>query len=279
MTNFFWQARKKPIRVLLTNLQNKYNLKWLRISMSYHKFPNLREIFQGDLASKLMEGVQSKDFMDRACNCNKSTKDEEGHCIYGGQCRKSIVIYKATCKECDKVYIGNTQQKVKKRLDQHFGDTVRLANCGEKSDSFASHFAEHFKQSDEDVRRKHVREMVKMEILWQGDAISCMKSFGQLNCHLCMRERIEILKWSKKNLEKLINSRSEIYGACRHKTRFHRYCMNGNIASTDEGLIPEKALGDISNASWPEPPPGDPRACQLIEKTVVGIAGASFCES
>ena len=31
-----------PIHVALQELQNKYNLKWLRISMSYHRFSNLR---------------------------------------------------------------------------------------------------------------------------------------------------------------------------------------------------------------------------------------------
>jgi len=39
----------------------------------------------------------------------------------------------------------------------------------------------------------------------------------------------------------------EIYGSCRHKTRFHRYTMNA-ITSTDDGDNPERALGDITNA-------------------------------
>ena len=106
----------------------------------------------------------------------------------------------------------------------------------EKSDSFASHFAEHFKdfKDTKKVKTKHVREMVEMEILWQGDAIGCMKSFGQLHCNLCMMERIEILKISRKEPEKLIKSKSEIYGACKHKTKFHKYCINGH-PSIDKG--------------------------------------------
>ena len=40
----------------------KHGLKWLRLSMSYHKFPNMGENLQGDLKSKLMEGIESKDF-------------------------------------------------------------------------------------------------------------------------------------------------------------------------------------------------------------------------
>jgi len=43
------------------------------------------------------------------------------------------------------------------------------------------------------------------------------------------------------NPNKLINSNSELFGGCRHKTRFHRYTMNGDIqSSTDDGLVPER---------------------------------------
>ena len=38
----FW---KDPIHRVLTDLCKKFGLSWLRISMSYHRFPNLREIF------------------------------------------------------------------------------------------------------------------------------------------------------------------------------------------------------------------------------------------
>ena len=60
--------------------------------MSYHRFPNLGEIFQGDLNNKLMDNITSKDFMDLKCNCTNATT-VNGECIYSGNCRKSIVIY------------------------------------------------------------------------------------------------------------------------------------------------------------------------------------------
>ena len=44
------------IHTILKELRNKHGLTWLRISMSYHKFPNLREIFQGDLNRKETHG-------------------------------------------------------------------------------------------------------------------------------------------------------------------------------------------------------------------------------
>ena len=111
--------------------------------MSYHRFSNLRETFQGDLNNKLMRNVTSKDFMDLKCNCANATT-VDGKCIYGGNCRKSIVIYKATCEECGCYCIGNAQQKLKNGMNQHFADVKNLVNNDKFSDSFAKHFASHF---------------------------------------------------------------------------------------------------------------------------------------
>ena len=83
---------KNAIHVLLKSLRDKHNLKWLRTSMSYHKFSNLRELLSGDLTGKIMKDVVSLDFIDRECNCNKASL-VKGECIYGGNCRKSIVVY------------------------------------------------------------------------------------------------------------------------------------------------------------------------------------------
>ena len=78
-----------------------------------------------------------------------------------------------------------------------------------------------------------------------------MKSFGKLNCSLCMNERLQILKAQKSEkfskTKKLINSSRELCGACRHKSKFHRYRFR-DPPSTDEGLSsPEKS--DVSTAS------------------------------
>ena len=63
-----------PIHVRLKELRNKHGLMWLHISMLYHRFSNLRNIFQGDLNWKLMDGVISHYFMDLPCNCNSMRK-------------------------------------------------------------------------------------------------------------------------------------------------------------------------------------------------------------
>jgi len=103
----------KPIHAILKELREKHGLSWLRFTMSYHKFSNFREILQGDMNRKLMEGIISRDFMDLPCNCNNATK-RSGKCIYSESCRKSVVVYKVTCTkgDCEMFYIGNTQQKL-----------------------------------------------------------------------------------------------------------------------------------------------------------------------
>ena len=58
-----------------------------------------------------------------------------------------------------------------------------------------------------------------------------------------MRERIEISKAQQLDENNLINSCYEIFGACRHKTRFHRFLkekQSVKSTSTDEGVKPER---------------------------------------
>jgi len=109
--------------------------------MSCHRFTNLREMFQGDLSRKLTMGVTSLDFETLPCNCRTG---ETGVCGYNNICRKSIAVYKITCNNTGKIYIGNAQQKFKARMQQHFGEVKKLVTIGEKSDSCAKHFATQF---------------------------------------------------------------------------------------------------------------------------------------
>ena len=72
-----------------------------------------------------------------------------------------------------------------------------------------------------------------ISIIWKGNALSTMKTFGTRNCVPCAKERVAIVKHWWKDKKSLINSNTEIFGGCRHKTKFHRY-NNRNQASTDE---------------------------------------------
>jgi hypothetical protein len=188
-----------------------------------------------------MDGIVSWDFMDQPCNCNRTSKID-GKCAYNGEWRKMCVVYKATCRVCNESYIEQTQQKLKDRMGQHLDDVKKLITKGIKSDSFTSHFTNHCKKETK-ATSDELHKMMKVKIVWQGNAMSCMKSFGKLNCSLCMRERIQILHTICQEEWKIINHCNEIYGACWHKMRFCRFLKehaNMKNTSTDEGNKPEK---------------------------------------
>ena len=47
----------------------KIHVSWLRVRMLYHIFNNLAEFLNGDLATKVGQGILSHDLMVRECNC------------------------------------------------------------------------------------------------------------------------------------------------------------------------------------------------------------------
>ena len=214
--------------------------------MSYHKFSNLREIFQGDLTSKMMEGIYSRDYVNRPCNCNAQTL-VKGVCPYKGKCCHKMLIYALTCNDCGKVYTGQTQDSLKERTNGHCQDVKTLVERGKKSDSFASHMAEHFEKGSS-INAQQVRAKIKIDIIWQGNPINCMKSFKSFGCTLCNKEKCEIMKCTLKNENNTMNYCSEIYGACRHNSKFHRF-INVTDTSTDDGQRAQKRV--IKNKNKP----------------------------
>ena len=190
---------------------------------------NLRELFQGDLNTKLNRGIISKDFQNLPCNCRNKKA-----CPYGGKCRSSIVVYRATCLQTKKQYLGNTQQHVKSRMQGHVQDVKNLFINGKSSDSFVSHFAS---LVPEGTTKKNVKDFVKfkVDILWQGDPLSCVKTFGTRGCKLCAKERYAIIKLTRETPNLAVNKCNEVHGACRHRPRFHRFDHSENAnSSTDE---------------------------------------------
>ena len=80
--------------------------------MSYHRFNNLAELLNGDLAAKIGREIFSKDSMDRKCNFSLPSK-VNGKCVYEDKFRSLCIIYKLKCSMCDAIYIGNTQKTFK----------------------------------------------------------------------------------------------------------------------------------------------------------------------
>ena len=123
-------------------------------------------------------------------------------------------------------------------MQGHAQDVRKLIIKDRKSDSFADHFA---KLIPDKTPHENIRKFVrfKVDILWKGNPLAVVKTFGTRGCKLCARERLEILKMSYNNPQQQINKCSEIYGACRHKPRFHRFDQT-QLASTDEAGKAEK---------------------------------------
>ena len=120
-------------------------------------------------------------------------------------------------------------------MTHHFTDATRLTSTSKPvlpsdnnrhSDTFAKHFAKHFPQ---DATPQQLRENLILDILLQGNLLSCVKTFKTPKCHLCTMEQLSVFKLTASKKIKLVNSRSEIYGACRQNLKIHRF-------STDDPL-------------------------------------------
>ena len=183
--------------------------------MSYHKFSNLGEKFNSDLTNKVMKDVIDQEKMDRPCNCNKATLLEDGKCLYEGQCRRSMVVYDLECKLCDSHYIGKTQQYLKERTNEHFGDVWKIIETGNKN---------------------------------YGP--NCMKTARTLQCKICMTERKEILHRFRSDKSKVMNDNSDIYSSCKCKGRFHKFGRNLHI-ETLRTRTPQKKVNS-TRASKPK---------------------------
>ena len=79
---------------------------------------------------------------------------------------------------CDAIYIANTQQNLKKRMDGHFSDLLRLFKNGQKSDSFAAHFEQHFNNT---TSRTDLHKYMTFKGVKQLNLIGAMKTFTKPN--------------------------------------------------------------------------------------------------
>ena len=220
---------KTPPWVTIQRAQKDYNLSWLRMSMSYHRFPNFKEILNADLVSKLRRNIISRDFQNEECNC----KDRETTgCDYTDICRDKCLVYGVTCRITNSTYIGSTQQHFKRRMGQHFKSVRELLRTGKKSDSYAFHSArilQNFQKPSNGLQLN----TITVQKLWQANPLTCVPTFGTARCHLCNHEKLAIFNLHRKDPHHLINYKSEITNKCRHKPQFHRF-LQPRDHSTDE---------------------------------------------
>ena len=121
---------------------------------------------------------------------------------------------------CDAIYVGNTQMTFKKRMEGHLSDLQRLLKNGQKSDSFAAHFVQHFKPTK---LRTDIRKYITVKVVKQLNLIGAMQTLAKPNFNICMEEHLTMLKLLRDKRVTVMNKNTEIYGACRHKTTFHQF--------------------------------------------------------
>ena len=226
------RALTTPVHKIINNLKGQLGLDWVRVSMSYHRFPNLREIFQQDLTTKLNADVISKDFETRECNCRPDPSGVR-KCGYNNICRTSLVVYQAQCNNTGRVYIGSTHQHLKTRAQQHHRDAIRFhkSKGKKKSTAFAEHFGTVFLNFQE-LTPRLLQNSITYSILWKGNPLSTVKTFATPHCKLCTKEKLEILKRARYKPRSLINRKRDLHEPCKHNPKFHRYYDEED--STDE---------------------------------------------
>jgi hypothetical protein len=76
---------------------------------------------------------------------------------------------------------------MKTRMQGHIQDVKKLFIDGKSSNLFATHFTSLVSQG---TAKKSVKDFIKVnvDILWQGDPLSCVKTFGTRDCKLCSKE-------------------------------------------------------------------------------------------
>ena len=124
---------------------------------------------------------------------------------------------------CDTINIGNTQKTLKKGMDGHLSDILRLLNNGQKSDSFAANYRQHFNNI---MSRTYIRKYMTFIVLKQINLIGTMKTFTKPNFNPCMEKRLTIPKNLRDKRVMVMNNNSEIYGAFQHKTTFHQFSLS-----------------------------------------------------
>ena len=183
---------KAKLPSLLKKLKKWCKVNWLRISMTYKSFPNIREKCSGDLSTRLNRDIISCDFVSHPCNCSRSTKGN-GSCVSDGCCRSTCLVYKLTCKCCSQEYIGITQSTFKERVSGHCRTIQQILKSIKESSTLAKHFSQksHWPNLPPNIAPTpyQIQQKLNFDVLYQGSSMTVFCHFGTSNCCICMHEK------------------------------------------------------------------------------------------
>ena len=132
-------------------------------------------------------------------------------------------------------YIGSTSNHAKTRFQNHTSQIIQCHETGKRSTSAAKFFAAalmNFRPGT--VSATLVRSQIEYSILWQGNPLATVQTFGTPHCKLCSKERLETYKRARHKRDTLINERTNLFEACLHKPSFHRYKVDECTDETQE---------------------------------------------
>ena len=142
-------------------------------------------------------------------------------------------------------------------------------NKNKTLDSFTHHFAAHFPDRQTKLTIGEARGYVNTIVELQGSPVYYNKSFGELNCSLCMHEQLIIFRHSRRNPTQIINTSTKFYGACRHKPRFHRYPNNYTLLSTDDKRNSSERVEATGVNNTPNSNENTPALCIYIDTSQI----------
>ena len=164
-----------------------------------------------------IKNIISKDMKDHLCNCSRPNKLNDGSCLCKSRCRETCVIYQVEYTIYKKKYIGNTQNFLKKYIQQHINDVIKLYNKNTLSNSFTYHFVRYLQHiKTPTIKAKDMKNLLNISIIKKLNPILVSNRFGNNDYLLYMNEWIEIMKlWLlKSKRSRLINKNTKIYRAC-----------------------------------------------------------------
>ena len=167
------------------------------IKLSPSCMSNMKSIFSSQNKSKLSEPTDAAH--DHSCNCNQVP------CPLQDKCNAKDIVYKATISntKAEHIYLGSTSNRFIRRYHVHKGS---LSNRYSKNHTALSNKVWQLRDDGEDPK-------ISFEIFKQSRSASTCEN----RCNLCLTEKRLIAGTAHPNF---LNSRSEIFAACRHKVRW-----------------------------------------------------------
>ena len=182
--------------MMLKKLFNRNNM-----GISYSTTQNMGAIISSH-NKKILKQDQEKDILEVKCNCN-----EKDDCPLEGHCMEKEIVYQAKASAADgeiKFYTGLTEPEFKLRFGNH-------------KKSF-----KHEKYAHETTLSTYTWEKknsgINCKINWKILKKAKAYNSASAKCYLCLEEKVEILKNSKRNDH--LNKRSEMFSACRHRNKW-----------------------------------------------------------